>query len=159
MRPKQKAAYEELSAKLQVDELRLDEEIIELPRLLQEVNEYVAAAVYMRDQVQNEIKIAMAEESRDIRVHSEASAKRLTEASIEVGVVLSPRIKAMQTRFEDVKYDLARWQALSEAVRNKGYALKNVAELIIAGYVTPDTIIKRRRERTRPKLDINNGDT
>ena len=148
--------YEALSKRLFIDELRLDEEIIELPQLLQDVNEFVASATHERDKAQYDLKLTTADVSREIRAESATSTKRPTEAAIETEIVLNERVQQATITYENAKYVLARWQALSESVRAKGYALKNIADLVVSGFITPNALVDRRRTevyRKRRKLD------
>jgi len=151
MTPQELSSYEDLSAKLAIDQLRLDEEVISLPPLLWEVNEHTAASIWVKDAAQLALKMKIAEISHAIREAAAAANKRTTEAQIDAEITLHPQVHKAQIEFEDAKYDVGRWQALSEAVRNKGYALKSLSDLVISGYLTPNALIDKRKQELKHK--------
>lgn len=143
--------YKALRAALHIDTMRLEQELIEHPARLQTIMEFAADALQLRDTAKAAYDIATADAAQHLR---ENANEKFSEARI---ASLLPMVKSVQEAsavLDDAKHDLAYWQGLADATREKGGSLKRIAELTIAGYLAPNTAYQRQREelneRRRP---------
>lgn len=147
MNKEQERRYAAFYKRLSIDEMRLDTELIEMPQLMQDVNEETAHAVFVRDIAKHDLDLRYAEAAYDLRQQGVNAGKKPAEAQIESEVPLDQRVQDAAVAHEDAKYDLARWQALTDAMRTKAHSLRMICELVVAGYLTPNALLnKRERE-------------
>jgi hypothetical protein len=141
--------YNDLRDKLDIDLLRLDDSLIEMPLLVMEVGEEVALALGDRDRAKNAYDLACVSAANDLRktpnVDSQGNEKQRSEKQIESEIGGQPAVIRAQAAYEDAKFEAARWQTLSEAVRTKGHSLSRICELIVAGYLTPNAVRETKR--------------
>jgi hypothetical protein len=145
--------FEQLKAQLSIDPMRLDEELIRMPQFVQEVAELTAESLLVRNVAENDLKIAIAEASADIRGSAD---KKPAEAQIASEVLLENSVQEAMGKLEQAKYEYAMWQGLMDGAKTKSASLKNTSDLINSGYLTPDTIYANRRrelnEHRRAKI-------
>lgn len=136
------ARYAQLKRRIEIDMMRLDEELIGMPVLVEEISEMTAKALLTRSAAENRLKVVIAEAADEIRKEGE---KKPAEKQIESEVLLDAQVQDSTLELDEAKYEYAMWQGLMDAARTKSSALKTVSELIISGYITPDTIYAQRR--------------
>lgn len=136
-------SYDDMKAKLFIDTMRLDDELIQHPMLLLDVIELTADAMLMRDNAKNMVERITAEAALRFRV-PEKDGKMPSEARISSMLPLDGQVKEAQIKYEDAKHNYNLWSGLAEAYREKGGSLKRIAELTIAGFLAPNMV--RRRE-------------
>jgi hypothetical protein len=147
--------FEQLKEKLHIDMAAMDQELVELPQFIQEVSEWVAGALSRRDQANNDLKLAMADEADRMR---NSETKKPSEKQIEADVLLTKSVRDATIKLENAKYQLSLWQGLMDSARAKSDAIQVLGKLWIAGYVTTDTISRSGRaelaeqRRQRPAL-------
>ena len=146
--------YAKLKQSLLIDPMRLTEELVELPQVAQEAAEQAAEAQRERDTCKDALD--MAEADADWRARDRLSgAGRLTEAVIKAEVVVDETVIAATTALRDAEYNLNLWKSLADGLRTKSYAIGKIADLIAAGYTTPNSIYAERRinvDRERKRL-------
>ena len=145
--------YAQLKAQLDIDPLRLDEELIHMPSFVQEVAELTAEALLQRNVAENDLKIVMAQVSADIRGSAD---KKPAEKQIESEIMLDANVQTAMENLEKAKFEYAMWQGLMDGAKTKSASLKNTSDLINSGYLTTDTIYANRRrelnEHRRAKI-------
>ena len=148
--------YARLRAKLHIDPLELDHQLMEMPQLVQDCGEVVAECINMRDAATTDLKTAESRaadklRSRHIVVDGKDGPvnKQRSEAQITSEIPSMPEVRKAAETLETVKLDLALWQTLMDSLRTKNASLKTTAELIISGYLTRDSIHSNRREEIR----------
>jgi hypothetical protein len=137
--------FESLKERLRIDVHDLDNELVHLPTYIEEISEFVAKALTMRDAANNDLKLVMAEESERLR-RIEEGGKKPTEKQIEADVLISRKVRDATLHLEDAKYQLSLWQGLMESARAKSDAIQVYAKLWIAGYVTSNSVTQSARE-------------
>lgn len=145
--------YERLRSKLKLDPLDLDQELIELPLLIQEAAELTAHRVTSRDRAKNALDVAMAQAADHLRrapvADGKGGTKLRSEAQIETEIPLYDNVQEAITKMEDAKLELALWQALCDALRAKRDSLKLYADLTISGYLSPNVALSERKTEIR----------
>lgn len=153
------AIYNRLKARLGINPLALDDELMGMPQLVIDVGEQLADCLSARDIAANELKVAAAEAAarlRNIPVVSENAKgdtveKTRSEAQIDSELPMQKPVKQATLVLEDAKYDVAMWQTLMDAARTKSMSLHKVAELTLAGYMTPDAAYHTQRAKLTEK--------
>lgn len=144
----QEQAYAVFRSRLTIDMMRLDEDLINHPMLMQQAGEIAADALQIRDACNHDLAVVTAKEAQNLRVADE-DGKTPSEARINSQVILSRRVKAARTALEDAQHDLDYWQIMVNAIREKGNSMKRIAELTIAGYLAPNAAYSERRSELR----------
>lgn len=155
-------AYRRLRGKLGIDQLRIDEELMEQPGLVMEAAENLAEALQIRDNCKHRLDIITATEAmrlREVPVSDDGKApKKRTESQVMEEKSLAASVEEANSELELAKYDLALWNGLFDALKEKSSSLKRVAELLISGYLTPAQVYQQRRaemaEVRRPTAEI-----
>jgi len=144
-----------LKAKVKIDLLSIDEELEEIPTLIQETGECVSIAMELRELAKEDLEVARAIAATRLRLVPKADGKSRSEAQIESEI---PADKGYQDQLGTVsiaRLDAALWQTLMEAFRSKSSVIRTTADLITAGYLTSDYIMSKRRaeiRRVKPKV-------
>ena len=154
--------YMLLRARLRFDPMRLNEELIEHPMVLQEACEACVEAIKQRDQLNNYLSFVEAEVSEQLRPAPDG--KWRSETMVKSMLPNQPKIMDATVRLEDAKALAGRWTALVESLRAKGSSLKRMAELITVGYMTSNSVYEERKadiqqQRRRPKLGEQSAST
>lgn len=145
--------YEGLKGRLKIDGMRLDDELIQQPVLLQTVIELAADALQIRDAAKHALDLAEADAAWRIRSIPDENGKLPAENKVTALIPLDREVKAATQELDECKHDLAYWQGLVDSFKEKGSSLKRIAELTIAGYLAPNAAYAERRE------EINRGRT
>lgn len=143
--------YKALRSRLRIDALKLDEELIEHPMHLQTVVEYAADALQIRDATKSALDITIADAARRLRSETE---EKLSDVKVASLLLLETDVKQASQELEDAKHDLAYWQGLADSYREKGSAMKRIAELTIAGYLAPNAAYTAQREEMAGKRRV-----
>lgn len=135
--------YDQLRNQLQVDIMEIDRDLAEIPQIVMAAAEQTAAAISVRDMAKFEVDVAKAEAAAFLRVAKDG--KQPSETQVQSEVPKARAVKRAVQVYEDAKLESARWMALTEGLRTKSSALKTIAELIVAGYLTRDAVYQERR--------------
>lgn len=140
--------YKDLRTRLRIDAMQLDQELIEHPMRLQTVVEYAADALQIRDAAKNALDVQIADTARRLRAGTE---EKLSDTKVASLLLLEDDVKVATQELEDARHDLAYWQGLADSYREKGSALKRIAELTISGYLAPNAAYQGRKEEMAAK--------
>jgi len=154
--------YNRLRARLAINPLALDDELIQMPQLVIDIGEQVAECLYIRDAAKNDLDILTSEAAaklRNITIPTENAKgdiieKTRSEAQITSELPMQKTIKAATLALEDAKYDVSMWQMLMDAARTKGMSLHKVADLTLDGYLTPDAHYASQRAKLTEKRNL-----
>lgn len=146
--------YQSLRAALGIDLMRIDQDLVDYPSLLTEACELCAEVTRTRDMAANTLRLTEAEEAGKLRATPTPEGKTRSEERIKSEVPMAEPVAAALFALEEAKAEQAKWSALVEGLRAKGSSLKRVAELITAGFLSPNAVYQDRREelarRRRP---------
>lgn len=137
--------YVELKSFLPVDQMRLTEELMELPQRQMDASEGAAEAALYRDQCKDLVDQAKADAAADIRNLDINERKPRSETQIASEIMLDEKVREALADLRNAEYDLATWKALSDSMRTKSSSIRAIADLIQAGYTTPNAVLTQRR--------------
>jgi hypothetical protein len=145
-----KATYDRLRGRLQVEPHNIDRDVIELPSQLLEAITCEVEAMNVRDVAKNVLEFVRAQEMtrlRDVLVIDENQKPlKRTEGQFKELCELEDAVQQAVADLETAKYVYELWRGLTESLREKSNSLKRLNELTIAGYITPSSLHEQRRE-------------
>jgi hypothetical protein len=138
--------YLQLRARLQTDMLRLSEELIEQPPLMQSAIEAASDCIQIRDACKNTLTYATASATARLSLVTDENGKFPSVDKLKNIVQLDAEVIAATEELEEAKHSAAYWQGLVDSFGEKGSSLRRVAELTTSGYLTPNAAYTERRE-------------
>lgn len=135
--------YNQLRRRLLPDPNRLTEELIEQPSLMQSAAEGAADAIQIRDAAKNGLATITAGAAEHIRRTIE---EKLSEAKLASMVALDPDVIAAQEEHEEAKHSAMYWSSLLDSYNDRGSSLRRIADMTVAGYLTPNASYEKTRE-------------
>lgn len=138
-----------LKSKTQIDMLDLDNELMEIPVLIQEASENVAIAMEIRETSKSDLDVQIARSADAIRKTPLESGKAPSETAIDKMVSLTKEYQDKLALLSSARLDAGLWQSITESLRTKSSALRTIADLVSAGWLTTDHVIKNRRRDMR----------
>jgi len=143
------ASYRRLRGKLSIDQLRIDDELMELPVYIMEASENVSEALQIRDNCKNRLDVLLATAARRLRavpVSDDGKApKARSEAAIADEKYLDDDVQGGVSELEIAKYDLSLWNGLLDGLKEKSSSVRRVAELMMGGFLTNAQVYQERR--------------
>ena len=130
----------ELQGYLTIDKHQLDDAIMHQAELLFMVSNALASEINERDLLKKELEEQYAITTLKLRDLALKNGVKTTEDQIKQGALLDDEYKEAQIRFLDKKLKCDRVQAIKEAFIARGYMIRDLAELWIAGYFSDITI-------------------
>lgn len=143
MNEQEEKLFAELSSRLVIDILRLDDELIELPMTVQTIAEQTSFAIAKRDELKSALNQAKSESMSFLRRVNE---KKPPETQIESDSILSPQFIEANRTYLNAKLDADLWMGLSDAMKTKESSIKIICSLISSGYTTIQTVTNERRK-------------
>lgn len=141
--------YRWLKARVKLDLLSVDEELSELPVIIQEACECTAMANEIRESTKDEFEITCAQIADDLRSKPDEKGKFPSETAVGSQIPLSPLYKEGAASLSEARLDASLWASVTEALRTKSSALRVSADLITAGYLTTNYLMEKRRDEIR----------
>lgn len=138
-----------IKRRLGIDMLAIDEEIIELPNLIQQAGEYTAEAANAQEMAENELKSVMALVAEQLRAKKNIHGKNRSETQIGTELPASPEVKEHQDIVAKARLDAKLWSILMESLRKKDSGIRTIADLLNSGFLTTATIMEKRRKEIR----------
>lgn len=116
--------------RLDIDPLRLDDELIGQPSQRGQFGELHADAQKDLDDAKANLSVAEAEADRDIRENpADYGIDKLSEARISAAVTLHPAVKVALKKVNEAKYKVNVLQAAIDGLEHRRAALKSLVEL------------------------------
>lgn len=142
--------YRWIKNKLPLDLLNVDEELIELPVILQQASEFVSSAIEIRERAKDDLEQITSELADALRkVPLEGTGKFRSETQIDKQIPLSPLYRDKQDALGIARLDASLWQSLTDAIRTKSSSIRIAADLLNSGFLTPSYIREKRRKDIR----------
>lgn len=138
-----------LKRQVSLDMMRIDEELMEIPVLIQEAGENVALAMEIREAAKSDLEVEAAKQAANLRNIKLESGKPPSETAVDKMVPLTPEYEQKLTILSQARLDAGLWQSIMEALRTKSSAIRTVADLVAAGWLSRDHIIQNRRREIR----------
>lgn len=135
--------YNDLKKRLNLDAVNIDKDLVELPMVIQEASELFS-------EVQNDYNVAdhaydviLAETARDLR---NVDGRAPSETQIQARVPLAEPVQDARNVRDNLKTELAQVKALVENLRDANTNLKTLGQLIISGFISPNSVYKRKEK-------------
>ena len=109
---------------------------MQLPSLQQEAAELAAEAQRIRDEVHDLAKQVEAE----IKAQKRIATPGISEARLASEVLLVKEVIESHDAANQADYELALWKTVADGMRTKSTSIRTIADLIAAGYTSPDTV-------------------
>lgn len=144
--------YDDLKRRLTIDLLRIDDELTQMPFLIQEGAEAAAAISNDLNAADFELDVLKAQVAADLRTAESYGSRPPSETRIAGMIDIDPRIQEAKKKVDEIKYQYRMVNDLVSALREKSRLLGKVSDLIIAGYLSPNSA-KTYREDVRRRRD------
>lgn len=141
--------YVWLKKRLSLDLCNIDDDIIELPQLIQQAGELTSVAIELREVAKDDYERAKAHVADTLRNTPDPKGKQRSETTIQSQVLLDGELEDRSKELSKCRLDAALWQTLTEALRSKNSAIKVVADLLNSGFLTSSSIYDKRRRELR----------
>jgi hypothetical protein len=147
--------YVVLKRFVNLDLMRLDEELSEISVLLHEAGELTVMANDTRDS--KKLNLARIESQVGFQLRRQIEAeegKPPAETRIARMLPDEPSIVDAQSELSQAELDANLWRNLQDALRTKSLSIRAATDLISAGYLSADQITsKRHREMRQPRTE------
>lgn len=124
----------ELIARLKIDKLDLDTELIEQPSLFNEVSEGCVDAIDTRDYLKEQLSIVEAREAREIRADFDRDKTKYVATQVAQAVSESEDYINALNEYLDAKKDCNSWQALKDSFEQRSRMLGHLCRLYMSDY-------------------------
>ena len=142
--------YQWFRARLQLDLLDIDNDLIEMPSLVQDAGECAAVANEIRDSAKEEFERTKANIAQQLR--DSAIGKKPSETMIDSQLPLYELYKQVQAAWSQSRLDAALWATIVEAMRAKSAMIRVSADMLNSGLLTADFLRNKRRAEIRGAL-------
>lgn len=135
--------------KLRVNKHALDDALEDQAVLMAEISEIVADCNWKQHEAKNHLETIEAELLEKYRDREE----KVTVAVIAGQVIRDSRRVNAWVHFQERRRECEKWQALQDAWRQRGFAIKTMADLYASNYYSPvSTTAPVQYERVREKM-------
>ena len=138
--------YDALKLRLTIDLLRIDQEIAQMPQLVQEAGELAAASNDEENASRLALDVIRTEAAARLR-EVESGSKPRSETMIDSMLNGEEDVQAARVAYDAARLQSSRWNNLLSAMREKSRLLGKAADLTVAGYITPSSYAPGRREK------------
>ena len=152
----QRKKYDELRAKLQIDILRIGDELIAMPALVQETAELAAVIGAEEHGCRLALDIISAEAASRLR-EPEDGKKAKSETQIASELISQGDVQDARQAYDSAKLDAAQANALHNSMREKVRLLGKACDLVVAGFITPSSYSPRRADLINRAADRKSG--
>ncbi len=148
----QEAQYLRLKARVEIDKLRIDEELVETPMLLLEASEGLAEVTLLHSSLLREKEAVYAARTQDIRDTPDSDGKLPSEAKV-TNMIRSlsgdQTVQAAAKAVDEVRMDISLWEGLVSAYKEKQFNIRKIADLMISGIMSNASVYEQERSRSR----------
>lgn len=139
-----RVTIEQLKEHLTIDKNALDDELEKQALVYFEICEASAHALSSRDELKQVMEVVDAEIADGIRTRAAKTGDKITEAKLSQEILLDDKHTEAYSAYLEAKKDADLWAALKESFSQKGFALRELAELYISGYFAGSGIRERQ---------------
>ena len=126
--------------RIKIDQNALNDELVAQPELFLAASRAYVEAVSERDAAKSELDVARAAADFRVRTAREAAGEKSTETIIASAVELDKKYRAAVERHLAAKKAAAEAEVVKESFGQRGYVLKDLAALYIAGYYATSSV-------------------
>ena len=138
--------YAKLKAKLAIDTLRFDQELIEIAQLVQEAAELSATATALRDAAKMQLDIETATAATTLRSVLDDKGKARSETQIASELPLIDKVQDARAALIEAERESSIYRNLVESLKHKKEALRTISEQMVAGFTTPSALAADARK-------------
>ena len=139
--------YAALKAKLAIDMLRFDQELIEIAQLVQEAAELSATMTALRDTAKMDLDTVTAMAASALRGVLDDKGKARSETTIASELPLVDKVQNARAALIEAEREMSIYRGLVEALKHKKEALRTLSEQMVAGFMTPTSLsVNARKE-------------
>lgn len=128
---------EDLRQYLKIDKLALDEELVNQASLYFKISEAYTEAAAERDLLKETLAYGDAKIEQDIR---KELGDKCTEGKVKSLLTINEKHAEANGHYLDAKIKADRLAALKEAFHQRGYMLRDLAQLFISNYYGADSV-------------------
>lgn len=140
--------YRWLKQRVRLDLLFIDEDIMELPVLLQECGEITATALEIRESTKTDLEKAESLAAERFRTPDDKGKVR-SEAAISTMIALDSEYQKLQQDLSIARLDAGLWSNLMDVLRSKSALVRASADLIQAGFISTTYYTDKRKKDMR----------
>lgn len=133
---------------LELDLLNIDDELVKISVLVQEASENTALAIEIRESAKEDLERVSAELSAYLRLPDD-KGKVKSETQISSLIPMEEGYKQALLSLSEARLDAGLWMGITDAFRTKSSAIRVTTDLIVAGYLTSNSIVDKRHREMR----------
>lgn len=140
-------ALDGFKRRLIIDKTALDDELIEQPSLFFEVSERLSYSKAERDEARRQRDLVAAEIKADLREDD----PKLSESRLNSMVEEDRNYRLARASYHEAEKLVSLWESMTDAVRSRGYMLRQLADLFVANYYSPNSAgesLQDKRQRS-----------
>ncbi len=145
-----KKRYDDLSAQLPIDLLRIDQELMKMPQLVQETAELAVAVADEERATKMALEIISSEAQLRIRT-IEPGMKPKTEGQVAAELVLQEDVQAARNDADHAKLDASLCRSLHSSMTEKSRLLGKACDMTIAGFIVPNRYFRKEEAANAKK--------
>lgn len=130
--------YEELKNHLSIDLLRIDQDLVKMPFLLQESAELAAELSDATNIASHAYDVTRSEVANELR-QVEPGERAPSEARVESMLEADNRVQKARREKDNAKYKEKLATDLYYSLKEKSRLLIKTADMVIAGYISPNS--------------------
>lgn len=139
-----KREFSELADAIKIDKHDLDEDLVRQPSLYHRVGQNYAFAAALRDNKKNERDTRRNSAMEELR---ESTTEKMSETRLASLVALDSEYIYLDEEYQKLCVLAARWASLREDYHSRGFALRELAALWIAGYHQSSSVTSAALDR------------
>jgi len=133
----------EIAGRLRIDKMKLDDELETQAQIQYEISEALALANQRHSKLESE----MEEHDAKLLLSMRKGDVKRTVADLQAEIVTSEEHQSGLDNVQLAQRDASMWHGMYEAWKQRGFALKALADLSTSNYFAVDTTYKRDREK------------
>lgn len=131
---KSDADLDRLELGLKIDKNDLDNELMDQAYYFYQAARRFADAISYRDEAKADLEGIKAKVGLQIRQQFSDAGEKITEGGVDARVIANPEYQKALDRMAAWTDRVVRWTGLRDSIQQRGYALKDLTALYIAGY-------------------------
>lgn len=144
-------SYVRLRGKLEINRDALDDDVIELPMVVQEISEIVELASIRVTAAKTSYAEVYAAAGAALRDTPTRTGKPASEASITARAPFEEGVPEAAMAVKEAEASFALWKRLLDSFRVKQSSIKRLSEFILAGYMSNSSVTDSIRNRVQEK--------
>lgn len=148
----------ELSQSLKIDKHGLDDELVHQPELYHRAGQEYSNAAWYRDKAKGEREDIKSRLNMEVRRDALKASEKVTNDAVDNRVIADERYKEAQAEYQEWDRLTSRWSSLREDFHSRGFALRELASLWIAGYNQSNSAGRDARDRRADEVRNRRGE-